>query len=182
MSDTSECVTSANFVIDSFWSRFGLLRLLLLLDLLRCGIRGGYAVTGNVHSVEFEREVLKIDQAVRVDIYTEVANFEVEVGTVGTSGIAAQTDNVAGFDYLSGIDKTSGKVSIVGFQTVVVADNHKVAVTTGVAAFGDADHTVPSGCHGGADWITEVNATVHTSVSPTIIRGLLEIGRMVISS
>ena len=177
--DTAEVVAGADFVINSSGFRFG--RLLLDLLLFRSWIRCGNVVAGHEHRVVLELEVVEVDQLVGVDVHAEVADFKVQMGAVGASGVAAESDDIASLHDLAGVDQSAGKVCVVRLQAVVVADDDEVAVATGVAAFGDADHAVPCRGDGRADGISEVDAAVHSAAAPAVIGGLLIVGGMMIS-
>ena len=78
-----------------------------------------------------------------------VSGLKVEMGTVAASGISSQSDHFTCFNYLSAIHYTFGEVSIVGFQSVRVADYYQIAVTAGSSgAFRETYYTVERGSDG----------------------------------
>lgn len=84
--DFPEVVAFANLVIGCRSLRFcgGQIR---RVRLGRC--RGGNTVSGDVHGVVFQAEIVEVNEPVRVDVDAEVADLEVEMGAVGASRVAA---------------------------------------------------------------------------------------------
>lgn len=180
--DLAQVIALAHLVVLSRSGRLlGLLRLLRLCRRL-VRVRYGDRVTGDIQRIVLDFEVVEVDKAVGIDVVTEIADLKMEVSAVGAAGIATETDNVAGLHHLSRIDETAGKVSVVGFQTVVVADDHEVSVSAGIGrALGDAHDAVPRGRHGSALRIAEIDASVHPFVTVAVVRGDAVVGGMMIT-
>ena len=70
----------------------------------------------------------EVKEAFRVDKLTEEACLEVQVGACGASGIATESDDVAGFYNLIGLAEMAAHVTVDGLQSVVMADYDVVAV------------------------------------------------------
>ena len=86
----------------------------------------------------------EVKDALRVKGATLVAGLKVEVGAGAAAGAAAKTDNFSSPDRFASLYKQFGKMTVVGLQTVGVAQDNQIAVTSGAIAGGYADHAVKS--------------------------------------
>lgn len=147
---------------------------LLTLGGCRCavGIVGGVAcqsgivvaVLALVEYVEVAGDVLigEVEEQLRVDGLSAETCFEMEMGTKGMPRVAAQADGLSRFHFLIGGDEMLGKVTVDGFQPVVVSHNDVVSVAAGVIAC-YADFSVESGNDGVAGVHFDVEPLVHTA-------------------
>lgn len=153
-----------------------------LLWLTGSGVRHGDRVTRHKHGVVFQGVILEIDETIGVDVITKIAHLEMEVGTVGTSRVAAETDDVASFDYLSWVHEAAGEVTIVGFKPIVVADNHEIAIASGIGCtFGNAHNAVPCCGDRRAFGIAEIDTPVHSTVTEPIVGSDAVVRRMMVT-
>ena len=98
------------------------------------------------------------------------AYFEVQVRSGGASGAAAKSDDVAGIDHLSWLDKYFGQVPVDCLQAVFVAHDDQVAVAAHRP--GNAHHPRETGTDGVAGAEQDVDAPVWPlpSVAPSVGR------------
>ena len=101
----------------------------------------------------------KVEDALGVDVFAQEAGLDVEVGTRGTSRITAQSDGLTTAHYLVLAHQVTGHVSIDGFESVGVTDDH--VVTIALALIGHHPHlAVKDGADGVAHIDLDVGAVV----------------------
>ncbi|GFI67989.1 hypothetical protein IMSAG192_01527 [Muribaculaceae bacterium] len=74
--------------------------------------------------------VLKVEYSRGIDCISHKARFKVQMRTGRTSGIAAKRNRSSGLYILSGFHKEFRQVTIYRFKSVIMTQNHIVAITT----------------------------------------------------
>ena len=143
----------------------------------RLGALVGIATLGHLsEGVAGEAEIgldegagLAADDVLGVHGVAVVADFEVEVAATGASCVAAKAYLLACTDAGAGGHMALGEVGIIGFESVVVADDDKVAV--GRVVFGETHHAVKGGIDGFAGGHGKVEAVVEATTTGTEVGG-----------
>ena len=113
------------------------------------------------------RLVREIEDRRGVDCVTHIASLEVEVRTGGTAGRTAEADRIACANNLIRFNQMFVEVTINGFESVRVTNDHIVTITLGLVVC-QSDLAVESGVDGVVAADCEVNTFVHTAETSTI--------------
>ena len=116
--------------------------------------------------------VYEIEYFVRVQSHTEESGLEVEVRACGETCAAAQSDRVANFYYLVGLDENLRQVSVNSLETVGMTHYNIITVTSRLVS--GFTH-LPGECrpYRIAGLQFQINPFVHAVASPPVIRGLV---------
>ena len=74
--------------------------------------------------------IFEINNSRRVDGYAEIACLEVEMGTGASACVAAERYRLACLDILVWFHEEAAEMAVDGLETVVMTDNHIVAIAT----------------------------------------------------
>ena len=125
-----------------------------------------------VEDIVVARDILiaEVEHQCRVEGYAAQTRLEMEMRACASSGVAAQTDGLAGAHLLVLADELLGEVAVDGLKAIGMTDDDIVAVAVGFVAH-DAHLAGEGGTDGVADIYFDVQAFVHTAPAATEVTG-----------
>ena len=121
-------------------------------------------------------ECLEIDQCGRIEVNAHEAGLEMQMRASRTSGVASESDRLTCLDILILIDDELREVSIDSLKAIRVTDHIIIAVATAVELL-DAHLTIEGCTHGVAHIELEVDASMHATTTPAVLRSDTSDGR-----
>ena len=121
-------------------------------------------------------EGLEIDQCGRIKVDAHEAGLEMQMRASRTSGVASESDRLTCLDILILIDDELREMSIDSLKSVGVTDHIIIAIATAVELL-DAHLTIEGSTHGVAHIELEVDASMHATTTPAVLRSDTSDGR-----
>ena len=121
-------------------------------------------------------ECLEINQCGRIEVNAHEAGLEMQMRASRTSGVASESDRLTCLDILILIDDELREMSIDSLKSVGVTDHIIIAIATAVELL-DAHLTIEGSTHGVAHIELEVDASMHATTTPAVLRSDTSDGR-----
>ena len=121
-------------------------------------------------------EGLEIDQCGRIKVDAHEAGLEMQMRASRTSGVASESDRLTCLDILILIDNKLREMSIDSLKAIRVTDHIIIAIATAVELL-DAHLTIEGSTHGVAHIELEVDASMHATTTPAVLRSDTSDGR-----
>ena len=163
------CVVFLDDIVDAFLGGFFMVAFVGFVgEVVVLAFGGGDAEVGFVE-VEFfcaEGVGFEIEDPLGVEGLVLESNLEMEVRSGGAAGASAKAEDVAGLDDLLGFDFDFGEMAVDGFEAVVVANHHEVAI--GAHGTGNSNDAGEDAMDGVAGVEGDVDATVWAVPAPAV--------------